>query len=124
MEDSGVGVTKKGLVNNLGTVVTSGSKACMEAMNASGNISRIGQVGASFYSASLLSEQARVAGNDDVGVGWWFVRRAEGHRDGLRGGHARNKDQFLIEGRSVQVLGGTSIDGFGEVAFRFHWFLK
>ena len=41
MEDSGVGVTKKGLVNNLATVAKSGSKACMEAMNASGNISRI-----------------------------------------------------------------------------------
>ena len=55
-----------------------------------------------------------MVGNDDVEVGWWFVRRAEGHRDGLRRGQAR----------SVGVLGRTSIDGFGEVAFRFHWFLR
>ena len=65
-----------------------------------------------------------MVGNDDVEVGWWFVRRAEGHREGLRRGQARNKDQFPFEVRSVGVLGGTSIDGFGEVGLRFHWFLR
>ena len=51
---------------------------------------------ARFYSASLISEKARVVGNDDVGVGW-FVHRAEGHRDDLRRGLREDQSQFLEE---------------------------
>jgi molecular chaperone HtpG len=97
IQDYGVGMTRAELVENLGTIAHSGSKAFLKALGESGakNSNLIGQFGVGFYSAFMVAKSVKVYARswrkDEPGHLWtsdgsgsYTIEESEGQRRGCK----------------------------------------
>jgi TNF receptor-associated protein 1 len=119
IQDFGIGMTRAELIENLGTIAHSGSKAFLKALGESGakNTNLIGQFGVGFYSAFMVAKSVKVYTHswrkDEPGQLWtsdgsgsYEIEESEGQRRGTKIVVELKDDcaEFSQEWRLKQIL--------------------
>jgi len=99
IHDSGIGMSRHELIENLGTVARSGTRKFLEAMaeDKRGDAQLIGQFGVGFYSAFIVADQVSVtsrrAGSDEA---WTWQCSGDGN-------------EFTVQSASATTPRGTTV---------------
>jgi TNF receptor-associated protein 1 len=101
IEDAGIGMTKEDLIENLGTIAHSGSKAFIQRLAETGDkkdVNLIGQFGVGFYAAFMVADKVSLTSrsylSDELGYRW--------ESDG-RGSYSISEEQDLPRGTKITL---------------------
>ena len=98
ISDTGIGMSRDDLVNNLGTIAKSGTKSFIEQIQTTNDISMIGQFGVGFYSAYLIANKVEVISKKNGHDSYTWVSEAGGSFMVME-----SKDSLLQRGTQINL---------------------